>query len=223
MAVKNLDDPYYYWYETLQRSNDENWNANLKKNLEKLDSYEDWYRKHKALFTGLPRAPVYIIENINQYNPNAKIGLAVSIQLDYPASEILEAVKHVLKEHQTTQRGRLEIQDWADVFEFSSQPDCPTLKILLDVYDELNVPDEVKPTLYEVGERLNLSPKSVITSDDTPKEIRDKTTAMNSLISKYHRWSRELISNAEEGFFPAYGTIKKPKRNEHGYFIHSKN
>lgn len=221
MAVRDVDNPHYYWYETLQRSNEENWYNKLKSHLEKVDTYEEWYGKYKSLFSGPTRAPVYIIQNVAQYAPIDQYGLAISIQLAYPASEILESVKNLLKEHQTTHRRRPEFDDWADVFELASQPDCPTLKILLDVYDLLNVADDVKPTLYEVGVQLKLSPKSVITSDDTPKDIRDKTTAMNSLVSRYHRWSRELIANAEEGFFPVYGTIKKPKRNEHGFFIHN--
>lgn len=222
MAVKYLDDPYYYWYETLQRSNDENWWSRLKTYIQKQDTYEAWYEKYKDLLSVPERLPVEIVENKEQYLPNNKFGITVSINLTYPTSEILDALKNLLQEHQNTRVGTPDLDDSADVFQLSSKPDCPTLKVLLDVYDILNVAEELKPSLYEVGVQLDLSPKSVIADDDTPKDIRDKTTAMNSLVSKYHRWSRELIKNAEEGFFPVYGTIKKPKRNELGFFIHTR-
>lgn len=222
MAVRDVDDPHYYWYETLQRSNEEDWWERLKTYLQKQATYEEWYEKYKDLFSGPERLIVGVVENKEQYLPNDKFGITVSINLTYPTSEIVDAIKNLLQEHQTTRIGTPDFDDSADVFQLASQPDCRTLKILLDVYDLLNVSEESKPTLYEVGVQLELSPKSVITDDDTPKDIRDKTTAMNSLVSKYYRWSRELIKNAEEGFFPVYGTIKKPKRNELGFFIHTR-
>lgn len=221
MAVKYLEDPYYYWYETLRRSDEANWYDRMKANLKQFDSYEAWYETYKKYFTVHAGSPVYVIDDIKQYEPNDQYGLTVSIQLTSPANEILEAVKNILKEYQNPHRGRLNMDDLGDIFQLSSIADCPTLKILLDVYDLLNVPDESKPSFYEVGVQLELSPKSVIEEGDSPKDIRDKTTTMNSLVSKYHRWSKELIANAEEGFFPVYGTIKKPKRNELGFLIHN--
>lgn len=223
MAVRYLDDIYYYWYETLQRSNDENWWERLKTYLQKQETYEVWCEKYKALFSGPERLPVELVKSKEQYLPNDKFGITVSINLTYPTVEILEAMKNLLQVHQTTRVGTPDFDDSADVFQLASQPDCPTLKILLDVYDLLNVSEELRPTLYEIGVQLNLSPQSVITNNESPKDMRDKTTAMNSLVSRYYRWSRELIKNAEEGFFPVYGTIKKPKRNELGFFIHTRN
>ncbi len=221
MAVKYIEDPYYYWYETLQRSNEENWYDRMKSNLKQFDTYEAWYENYKKLFTVHAGSPVYVIDDINQYEHNDQYGLTVSIQLTYPANEILDAVKNILKEYQNPHRGRPQLDDLGDIFQLASMADYSTLKILLDVYDLLNVSEELKPSFYEVGVELDLSPKSVIEPGDSPKDIRDKTTTMNSLVSKYHRWSKELISNAEEGFFPVYGTIKKPKRNELGFLINN--
>lgn len=223
MAVKYVEDPHYYWYETLQRSDEGNWWKRLKTYIHKQDTYEQWYEKYQDLLSVPERLPVEIVANKEQYLANNKFGITVSINLTYPSNEILEAIKNLLQEHQNTRVGTPDLDDTADVFQLASQPDCPTLKILLDVYDILNVAEEAQPSLYEVGVQLDLSPKSVIAEDDTPKEIRDKTTAMNSLVSKYYRWSKELIKNAEEGFFPIYGTIKKPKRNELGFFVHTRN
>ena len=222
MTVRHLDDHHYYWYETLQRSNEDNWWGRLTTYLQKQETYEVWFDKYKKLFSGPERLPVEVVKSKEQYLPNDKFGITVSINLTYPTVEILDAMKNILQIHQTSRVGTPDLDDWADVFQLASQPDCLTLKILLDVYDLLNVSEEVRPTLYEVGVQLKLSPQSVITQDDTPKDIRDKATAMNSLVSRYYRWSRELIKNAEEGFFPVYGTIKKPKRNELGFFIHTR-
>ena len=219
MAVKYLEDPYYYWYETLQRSNQANWYDRMKLKLKQFDTYEAWYETYRKFFSVDAGSPVFVIDDSKQYEPNYLYGLTVSLQLNYPANEILDAVKNILKEYQNSHRGRLSADDLGDIFQLSSIADCPTLKVLLDVYDLLNVPDESKPSFYEVGMQLKLSPKSVIEPGDSPKEIRDKTTTINSLVSKYHRWSKELIANAEEGFFPVYGTIKKPKRNELGFLI----
>lgn len=219
MAVKYLEDPYYYWYETLQRSNQANWYDRMKLKLKQFDTYEAWYETYRKFFSVDAGSPVFVIDDSKQYEPNYLYGLTVSLQLNYPANEILDAVKNILKEYQNSHRGRLSADDLGDIFQLSSIADCPTLKVLLDVYDLLNVPDESKPSFYEVGMQLELSPKSVIEPGDSPKEIRDKTTTINSLVSKYHRWSKELIANAEEGFFPVYGTIKKPKRNELGFLI----
>ncbi|MES2181293.1 MAG: hypothetical protein V4493_04250 [Pseudomonadota bacterium] len=223
MAVRYLDDYHYYWYETLQRSNEENWWERLKTYLQKQETYEVWFEKYKKLFSGPERLTVEVVESKEQYLPNDKFGITVSINLTYPTAEILDAMKSLLQEHQTTRVGTPDFDDCADVFQLASQPDYHTLKVLLDVYDLLNVSEELRPTLYEVGVQLKLSLQSVITHNDSPKDIRDKTTAMNSLVSRYYRWSRELIKNAEEGFFPIYGTIKKPKRNELGFFIHTRN
>jgi hypothetical protein len=219
MAVKYLEDPYYYWYETLRRSDEANWYDRMKANLKLFDTYEEWYETYKKSFAVHADTPVFVIDDLKQYEPNNQYGLTVSIQLTYPANEILDAVKNLLKEYQSPHRGRLNWDDLGDIFQLSSVADCPTLKILLDVYDLLNVPEASKPSFYEVGMQLELSPKSVIEESDSPKDIRDKTTTMNSLVSKYYRWSKELIANAEEGFFPVYGTIKKPKRNELGFLI----
>jgi hypothetical protein len=219
MAVKYLEDPYYYWYGTLRRSDEANWYDRMKANLKLFDTYEEWYETYKKSFAVHADTPVFVIDDIKQYEPNNQYGLTVSIQLTYPANEILDAVKNLLKEYQSPHRGRLNWDDLGDIFQLSSVADCPTLKILLDVYDLLNVPEASKPSFYEVGVKLELSPKSVIEEGDSPKDIRDKTTTMNSLVSKYYRWSKELIANAEEGFFPVYGTIKKPKRNELGFLI----
>lgn len=223
MAVKYQNDIHYYWYETLQRSNEENWWERLKTYLQKQETYELWSEKYKALFSGPERLPIEVVQNKEQYLPNDKFGITVSINLTYPTIEILDAMKNLLQTHQTTRVGTPDLDDCSDVFQLASQPDCATLKILLDVYDLLNVPEESRPSLYDVGVQLDLSPQSVIADNDSPKDIRDKTTAMNSLVSRYYRWSRELIKNAEEGFFPVYGTIKKPKRNELGFFIHTRN
>jgi hypothetical protein len=219
MAVKYLEDPYYYWYGTLRRSDEANWYDRMKANLKLFDTYEEWYETYKKSFAVHADTPVFVIDDLKQYEPNNQYGLTVSIQLTYPANEILDAVKNLLKEYQSPHRGRLNWDDLGDIFQLSSVADCPMLKILLDVYDLLNVPEASKPTFYEVGVQLELSPKSVIEEGDSPKDIRDKTTTMNSLVSKYYRWSKELIANAEEGFFPVYGTIKKPKRNELGFLI----
>lgn len=222
MAVKYVNDPHYYWYETLQRSNEDNWWKRLKTYVHKQPTYEVWVEKYKDLLSVPERLPVEIVESREQFLPNNKFGITVSINLTYPTNEILDAMKNLLQAHQNTRVGSPDLNDWADVFQLASIPDCPTLKVLLDVFDLLNVPEELQPTLYEVGVQLDLSPKSVIADDDSPKDIRDKTTAMNSLVSKYYRWSKELIKNAEEGFFPIYGTIKKPKRNELGFLIHTR-
>lgn len=221
MNVKYIEDPYYYWYKTLQRSNGANWYDRMKSNITKVDTYEDWNEKYKKLFTSQAGSPVYVIDNIKEYEHNDHYGLTLSIQLTYPANEILDAVKNILKDYQNPHRGRPKLDDLGDIFQLASAADCATLKTLLDVYDLLNVSEELKPSFYEVGDQLGLSPNSIIEAGDTPKDIRDKTTTMNSLVSKYHRWSKELIANAEEGFFPVYGTIKKPKRNELGFLIHN--
>lgn len=219
MSLKNIEDPYYYWYETLQRSDTANWYDGMKANLTKSDTYEEWYRKYNAYFIkNNESSAACVIDSQKQYEASDPYRLLISIQLNYPTNEIVEAVKNILKDQQSFQRSDPDVIDLGTVFQFASNPDCPTLKTLLEVYDLLNV--ESQPTLYDVGVQLELSPKSVIDNEDSPKDKRDKTTTMNSLVSKYYRWSKELIANAEEGFFPVYGTIKKPKRNEFGFLIH---
>lgn len=63
-------------------------------------------------------------------------------------------MKNLLQEHQTTRVGTPDFDDCADVFQLASQPDYHTLKVLLDVYDLLNVSEELRPTLYEVGVQI---------------------------------------------------------------------
>lgn len=79
-----------------------------------------------------------------------------------------------------------------------------SLNLYLDVYEcwlELHK-ENLDVHLYEVGERMRLNPRYVVSNNDLPSDVRDKHLQMSLVVTEYLGKAKNLIAYASEGVFP---------------------
>ncbi len=79
-----------------------------------------------------------------------------------------------------------------------------SLNLYLDVYECWNLMQAADPEvrLYDVGERMRLNPRLVVSRADFNSEVRDKHLQMSLMVTEYLGKAKNLIAHASECVFP---------------------
>jgi hypothetical protein len=224
--LKNLQNPYYYWYEFLRRSEpyrkccESNGRGELSKlykrfaNVHRL-TFEQWWQQVEVegeLFLLADDWYLHVIKNEEDFRAfDDEYGVTLTVNLFERDSKLIVAFRELLKEVRPTKNvpqkgvGRPKYEHHA-LTRFHSRPDTHSLQTTLRVYDawkaEQAKPKEGRKTLYKIGVEAKASSTHIVKPRDSKDAAAQKRIKMAITVSRFARQAEAIIKNAEQGIFP---------------------
>lgn len=218
--MKAEENPYWLWYQALQRSNRERWNEKVRTLLGPSDglAFDEWWEDVREYFEEMPRDERQVLITLNSeqevaawwpdfgWDESFKL---VAINLMVPYSVLEEEFAKLIRSLKVSRAGRPKHESFAPDFPLyrPAKPDIIEMMLkCLDAHAEnASKPKAQRATLYELGVKVGLSPSHVV---DESKEVdwdaEDKKIKMAVTFSRMVKRARTLIENVESGIFPKY-------------------